>query len=480
MRKIAICLIWIVLLLMSGSILWAQDNDVKEMPACNVCGMSRETFASSRMLIEYRDGSKVGVCSIQCAAADMVLNLGKFPNSVWVADYDTRNLIDARTAVWVIGGKKPGVMTNNAKWAFRDKTDADNFVAANGGQITSFDEAIRLAYKGTTDEKSAHHEGHGRIGHDTGSQLMFNPAFGDEMYHIHPAGMWMVGYKFMRTVKHGLRNGRDNIDQNSVSPVGHKPFGYMMTPTNMVMDMQMLMVMHGVTDRLTLMVMGNYTAMKMDMLMNMGMGNKDDPPMRTNGIGDTELTASYGIMKYLVASLGMSIPTGSINETASMMGKQYRAPYDMQLGSGTFDLKPSLTYNAVSDDSNWNWGAQATYIYHVGQNYADYSLGDSLKLTTWLKRAFGNANSWLRVAYTHTNSISGHDWEIDRANKFAPAPDADPTNYGGHRLDALIGLGYAKGPVSFGVEGGIPVYEYVNGLQLKTDWMLTLGFQAMF
>jgi hypothetical protein len=202
--------------------------------------------------------------------------------------------------------------------------------------------------------------------------------------------------------------------------------------------------------------------------------------MRMNGFGDTELTASYGIAKYFVVSLGLSIPTGSINETVSVMGTNYRAPYDMQLGSGTFDLKPSLTYNAVSDDSKWNWGAQASYIYHIGQNYADYSLGDSLKLTTWLKRAFGNANTWVRAAYTDTNRISGHDSQIDSTNNFAPLPDADPTNYGGQRLDALIGVGYQRGAVSFGVEGGIPVYEYVNGLQLRTDWMLTFGLQAMF
>jgi len=470
----------ITISLIAATALWAFDNDTKEMPVCKLCGMNRETFASSRMLIEYSDGSKIGVCSIHCAAADMVRNLGKSPKAVWVADYNTRNLIDARTAVWVVGGNKPGVMTKNAKWAFADKAGAQDFITANGGSTASFDEALRLAYKETADEQSAGHEGHGHAGHDHGSPLMLHPGFGDEIYHIHPAGMWMVGYKFMHMAKHGLGNGTDNIDQNSVSPVGHKPFGYMMTPTNMTMDMQMLMIMYGVTDKLSLMVMGNYQAMKMDMLMNMGMGNKDDPPMRTNGFGDTSLTASYGLGKYFVASLGLSIPTGSINETVSTMGKNYRAPYDMQLGSGTFDLKPALTYNAVSDDAKWNWGAQAAYTYHVGQNYAGYSLGDSLNLTTWLKRAFGNFNTWVRAAYTDTNRISGRDMEVDRTNAWAPSPDGDPTNYGGQRLDALIGVGYARGAVSIGVEGGIPVYEYVNGLQLKTDWMLTFGFQAMF
>lgn len=371
----------------------------------------------------------------------------------------------------------PGVMTRNAKWAFADKADALDFIQANGGQMEDFEEAMRIAATEVAAEGTSNHSGHV---HDAGSLLMAQPGFSDDIYHIHPAGMWMIDYKFMRKVQHGLRNGTENIDQNSVSPVGTVPFGYMMTPTNMYMDMQMLMVMYGLTDKLTLMAMGNYQAMTMDMLMNMGMGNKNDPPMRTNNLGDTELTASYGIMKYFLASLGLSIPTGRIDEAVSEMGRSYRAPYDMQLGSGTFDVKPSLTYNAVSADAQWNWGVQASYLYHIDHNYAGYSLGDSLKLTTWIKKALGKANAWVRAAYTDTNRISGRDFEIDRTNAFAPSPDADPANYGGQRLDALIGVGCQSGPVSFGVEGGIPVYEYVNGLQLKTEWMVNFGFQAMF
>ena len=327
------------------------------------------------------------------------------------------------------------------------------------------------------------HEGHHMSHMGPGAQMLFNPAFGDDIYHTHPEGMWMVNYKFMHTFKHGLASGTDNIDTNSVSPVGHKPFGYMMTPTNMTMDMQMLMVMYGLTDRITLMAMGSYQAMKMDMLMNMGMGNRDDTPMHTNGIGDTELRGIYGIGKNLVASLGVSLPTGDIRQLIGMMGTTYRAPYDMQLGSGTFDLKPALTYSALSDDARWNWGAQGMYTYHLNSFGNNYSLGDSVKLTTWLQRAFGRASSWLRLAYSDTGRINGRDDEIQKlltSSKSAPTPDADPRNYGGQELDALIGASYVKGPFSFGLEFGVPVYQYVNGLQLKTEWLLNVGIQTMF
>ena len=64
-----------------------------------------------------------------------------------VADASTRKLIDAKKAVWVLGGTKPGVMTKRAKWAFEDRAAADAFVKGNGGIVTGFPEAIRAAYE---------------------------------------------------------------------------------------------------------------------------------------------------------------------------------------------------------------------------------------------------------------------------------------------------------------------------------------------
>jgi hypothetical protein len=251
----------------------------------------------------------------------------------------------------------------------------------------------------------------------------------------------------------------------------------------MTMDMHMLMVMYGLTDRLTLMGMATYQMNTMDMLMNMGMGNRAEPPMRTNGFGDTELRGIYQINKYLVGSLGLSIPTGSINEEFETMGMTFRAPYGMQLGSGTVDLKPALTYNHLSRDSKWNWGGQVMYTYHIGKNSNHYSLGNSIKVTSWLQRALGPVSSWLRLAYSNTGRIHGQDPEIQKLLDpvmGAPTPDADPNNYGGQMLNGLLGVSYMKGPFSIGVEGGVPFYQNLNGLQLKTDWLLTAGAQVMF
>lgn len=147
MKKISLWSALTIIGLVVGSALWAYGQDFKEITACKYCGMNREMFAHSRMLIEYDDGTKTGLCSLHCAALDLALNLDKKPKAIRVGDYGTKDLIDAETAAWIIGGNKPGVMTKNAKWAFAKKEDAEKFRSEHGGILAGFDEALEAAYK---------------------------------------------------------------------------------------------------------------------------------------------------------------------------------------------------------------------------------------------------------------------------------------------------------------------------------------------
>lgn len=138
----------LALLVLAGTAALAQvAEDIQKYPDCKYCGMDRQKFAHSRMLIEYSDGSGLGSCSIHCAAIDLSQNIDKDPKSIKVADYQNKNLIDAEKAYWVIGGNKPGVMTTRAKWAFADQKAAGAFVKENGGQLASFDDAMKATYE---------------------------------------------------------------------------------------------------------------------------------------------------------------------------------------------------------------------------------------------------------------------------------------------------------------------------------------------
>ncbi len=146
MKKALICCVVVAFVFALSSAALAQD-DTKKIPSCKYCGMDREKFAHSRMLIEYTDGTTVGTCSIHCAAVDLAVNISKMPKSVLVGDYNTKALIDAEKAVWVVGGNKMGVMTRNPKWAFAQKADAEAFIGLNGGKLATYDDAMKAAHE---------------------------------------------------------------------------------------------------------------------------------------------------------------------------------------------------------------------------------------------------------------------------------------------------------------------------------------------
>ncbi len=146
MRRRGILLSVLALGFLHGQFLAAQE-DIEKHPSCQYCGMDRQMFAHSRMLIEYEDGPAVGVCSIRCAAVAIVTNTDKVPKAIRVGDLNSKELVDAEKAFWVIGGSKPGVMTHRAKWAFQKQKDAEKFRADYGGDPADFDQAMKAAFE---------------------------------------------------------------------------------------------------------------------------------------------------------------------------------------------------------------------------------------------------------------------------------------------------------------------------------------------
>jgi copper chaperone NosL len=145
MRKLSILMTMTICVLITA-VAFAQD-DIKKYPSCKYCGMDREKFAHSRMLVEYDDGTSLGTCSLHCMAVELAIHIDKTPKTLLVGDYNSKTLIDAEKASWVIGGSKMGVMTKKAKWAFGTKEDAEKFIKENGGEAATFDTAIKTAYE---------------------------------------------------------------------------------------------------------------------------------------------------------------------------------------------------------------------------------------------------------------------------------------------------------------------------------------------
>ena len=148
------------------------------------------------------------------------------------------------------------------------------------------------------------------------------------IHHTHERGEWMVGYSFMHMDMHGNRDGTGNLNPGDVIAQG-----YMVSPTNMDMDMHMFHAMYGITDELTAMLMLPYISKSMDHLRMDGLRFTTN----SRGLGDVSMTGLYELVQVgphrLIGVLGVSFPTGSINERDSlpgmmmMPGRRVRLPY---------------------------------------------------------------------------------------------------------------------------------------------------------
>ena len=180
----------------------------------------------------------------------------------------------------------------------------------------------------------------------------------------------------------------------------------------------------------------------------------------------------------------MSLPTGSITETDQIltpmgMTPSPRMPYPMQLGSGTVDLQPGVTYTGQTDA--FSWGAQYLGTFRTGTNDEGYSLGDKHDATAWAQYGLSPSVAFSgRVAFRSQGRIDGIDPAI-----MAPVQTANPDFHGGERIEVGAGVNFAvqhgalKGH-RFAVEAMLPVYQDLNGPQMETDWTLTVGWQKAF
>ena len=148
----------------------------------------------------------------------------------------------------------------------------------------------------------------------------------------------------------------------------------------------------------------------------------------------------------------------------------------MQLGSGTFDLMPGMTYTGFADD--WSWGAQALGTIRTGSNKRGYTLGNMGDFSLWGAHRWNeNVSTSLRLNGTTWGNISGSD---SRLNPNV-IPTADPNLRAGSRLDILLGINgdFGNGH-RLAIEGGLPVAQSYDGPQLETDFILTAGWQFSF
>ena len=196
--------------------------------------------------------------------------------------------------------------------------------------------------------------------------------------HIHGDGDWMLGFHSMFMSMGGL--SRDGTDVTPEEVFADST--YTRLPHTMDMWMHMLAVMHAVSRDTTLMLHVPFRQSRMSHSNKMGASNGSmnmggdgetdamdgmDGTMTMDGHGDMETFAPGDLelkvhsvlvrinQHSIVASLGLRMPTGSINvhmhedgpEVAHGADMETHMPYAMQAGTGSWGVSPALTYFAV-------------------------------------------------------------------------------------------------------------------------------------
>lgn len=297
--------------------------------------------------------------------------------------------------------------------------------------------------------------------------------------HYHGKNDIMFSYRFMRMNMETLINGTASITNNEAHDSG-----YMVTPLNMPMNMHMLGVMYGLSDRITLVAMAMYVEKDMELQMRMPNGMTNQFSTASSGFGDVKIGALYKILnknkQSLHAQLNLSIPTGKIDaEDVTPMSNpnKIQLPYPMQIGSGTFDTDLAVTYLGQSDLVSW--GSQLKTTIRFGENDDNYTLGNNYGLNSWFAV---KTTDWLsfsgRIEGLITEKISGVNPNLNPMM----VTTADVNNSGGKYINSGVGFNIyiPKGTfknVRFGFEYAYPIFQKPNGIQLKREETLTFGLQ---
>lgn len=315
--------------------------------------------------------------------------------------------------------------------------------------------------------------------------------------HLHGRGEVMLSYRAMLMGMEGNRIGTDEVSPetivSTVENVNAPPPTLRVVPVDMTMTMHMIGAMWAPTDNLTLMAMGSFISKEMDHTTFQGMAGTTTLggfTTEASGIGDTSITALFRLWQAEHLSVhggfGVSFPTGSIDEEDTVLTPMntrpsLRLPYPMQIGSGTFDLKPSVTLTNKTHDARFGGGMQYSAVLRTGDNDEGYTLGDRHELTGW---GAWSPDPRVSLSLRATGRTVG---QIDGADPLitAPVQTANPDFQGGDTIEIgagvnLLAIGGAFNGHRIAAEIMVPIYQDLNGPQLETDYVVTLGWQKAF
>jgi len=304
--------------------------------------------------------------------------------------------------------------------------------------------------------------------------------------HTHNKGEFMFTYRFMHMFMDQNRDGTDNVSASKVLE------DFVVTPTKMTTQMHMFSSMYGLNDTVTLMAMFPYIMKDMDHVNRAGVKFRT----HSSGIGDIKLASLWRLYAFETPSIGahrfhlntgVSLPSGDIKPRDNTpLGNNSLLPYPMRLGSGTVDLLPGLTYTGVKNDVSW--GFQAMGVVRLGYNSQGYKDGNRYDLNSWGAYRWADwISTSARFNWKQWFNIKRKDGQLPTTigpQNLPLIPTAETDLRGGKRLDLMGGVNILF-PEFMGlenhlnVEAGAPIYQDLDGPQLKQSYSFWAGWQIV-
>lgn len=334
--------------------------------------------------------------------------------------------------------------------------------------------------------QSNEHQGH-HMHHNHGAPLPAGVMYGHMM---NTPGELMVGYRYMYANQTGdIWHDSHAVNEASLLHIACGSNECASRPNEMSMNMHMLDLMYAPTDWLNLMLMPQIMDMNMSLSEVPGstVENEHGSGHSSGGLGDTIMA---GIIKvydepdhHVHLGLGVSAPTGDTEVTIDGLDSSTSElqDYGMQLGSGTWDFRPSLTYTGQFEE--WSWGAQLSGIKRMqNENRVGYALGDAFQSTAWSSYKVLNwLSTSLRGIYSEQGAIKG---QFNRPHSVSSTVDY-PSNYGGRFWDLGFGLNVTipDGPLTghnISLEWVQPIADDFKGYQLEREGSLNVTWTYGF
>lgn len=324
------------------------------------------------------------------------------------------------------------------------------------------------------------------------------PPFSVAPARVVKPGQVLLNYRYMLNEKRELADGDDTLSTTEVATLPNhnagqpgQPATYRVVPESMTVQTHLFAIQAGITPDLSAVVTVPYVSKERKAVTFQGPAGTTKLATfenETSGLGDVAASLLYKLYDdpthHVHLMAGLSFPTGSIREKGATLApngtfSQRRLAYGLQLGTGTYDLLPGLTYWGA--DGRWNWGVQAFGRIGLGENDEGYSFGDAAYVNAWGGYSIGYGFTITAgLGQQYAGDIDGEDDALTGAS-----PTTDPNNYGGWKTSATFGVNYRvpEGPLmgfNPGIELMLPLYQDLNGPQLTDAWTLFVGVRKVF